>query len=587
MRCSLELPLVARAASICGLLVLLVALTALPSGRAAEPSGDFADGQAARLEAYLAAGEFAPALRLAEQAKVPGERDQRLASLAIAQAATGSRGAARSTLARMHDDLARSEALKGVNQQPIRAYPARGGGQLADFDSIIDLITGTVDPDSWADAGGFGTIMPFPQGVYVDAEGVLNRRLADDADGRLDLLAAASQAPGVKGKLSRPSPLRKVSLPRLQRQAALRHAMGLPPTPAMKVLAGLERIRYVMVFPETRDLVLAGPAGPWQVDPQGRAVSLQSGRPLVRLDDVVSLFRCLSDAPGAALYVSINPREDRLAALQEHLAIQGDRRPASTSRDAWLDGLRQLLGHQDIVVEGLDPRTPAARVLIEADYHMKLVGLGIEPSVLGLSSYLDRVAQAGAGGPLDVLRWWFVLDYDAVLATADRHAFELCGRSVRLLSENELLNNDGTRVHTGEASALNAEFARSFTKHIDALAVRYPVYAELQNVFDIALVAALTAAQQLAEKAGWHMTHFGDPEAYQVPHGPAPRAVASVANYRVSRGRHVVAAVSGGVMVDPWHFVTDNALRSDDGERLESEHARSVPTRPVDFWWWD
>ena len=36
------------------------------------------------------------------------------------------------------------------------------------------------------------------------------------------------------------------------------------------------------------------------------------------------------------------------------------------------------LGRQDITMYGIDPRTHAGRVLVEADYRMKLVGIGLE-----------------------------------------------------------------------------------------------------------------------------------------------------------------------------------------------------------------
>src|SRR6185295_19004044 len=37
----------------------------------------------------------------------------------------------------------------------------RGGGVIADFDSLIELITTTIDPDSWDDVGGPGSIAEF------------------------------------------------------------------------------------------------------------------------------------------------------------------------------------------------------------------------------------------------------------------------------------------------------------------------------------------------------------------------------------------------------------------------------------------
>jgi general secretion pathway protein D len=44
---------------------------------------------------------------------------------------------------------------------PIGGPGGMGGGVIADFDSLIDLITTTIDPDSWEDVGGPGTIAEF------------------------------------------------------------------------------------------------------------------------------------------------------------------------------------------------------------------------------------------------------------------------------------------------------------------------------------------------------------------------------------------------------------------------------------------
>ena len=36
-----------------------------------------------------------------------------------------------------------------------------------------------------------------------------------------------------------------------------------------------------------------------------------------------------------------------------------------------------------------------------------------------------------------------------------------------------------------------------------------PVYAELRNIFDLSLVAAVVQEHDLPGQVGWHMTHFG------------------------------------------------------------------------------
>ena len=115
-----------------------------------------------------------------------------------------------------------------------------------------------------------------------------------------------------------------------------------------------------------------------------------------------------------------------------------------------------------------------------------------------------------------MLRWWFTLKYDALAATDDHNAFEIRGPGVQVLSENEMLTKLGQQIHTGASTATNEEFAHRFTKHFAALAEKYPVYADLQNIFDLALVSALIQSEQLGDRVGWHMTCFGDADQYKV-----------------------------------------------------------------------
>ena len=58
-------------------------------------------------------------------------------------------------------------------------------------------------------------------------------------------------------------------------------------TAELQFLAGLNRIDYLFLDPEGKDLILAGPAEPFVVDLSGRALGVQSGRPAIRLDDLI------------------------------------------------------------------------------------------------------------------------------------------------------------------------------------------------------------------------------------------------------------------------------------------------------------
>jgi hypothetical protein len=298
----------------------------------------------------------------------------------------------------------------------------------------------------------------------------------------------------------------------------------------------------------------------------------------------------LTAAPGATFACSINPTQEGLARTKA-FAEQSSATPLRPGqRTAWLQKLRDAMGRQTISVEGIDQRTRVARVLVEADYRMKLVGMGLEGGTKDVPSYLDliHVPRGQAPPPLDVLRWWFTLKYDAVHATEARDAFEIRGPGAQVLSENEMLTNLGQRVHTGRSEAVNQEFANCFTQHFGELAEKYPVYADLQNLFDLALVAALVQSEGLAERVGWHMTCFGDPGQYRVKLWAAPQSVASVVGYRLVNGKHLIVGVSGGVLAEPAKFVAPAAIKADSYGALGAQRANAAAGElPLDAWWWD
>jgi hypothetical protein len=557
----------------------------------------FAAGQVARLanaadgfsaeqfQAQLAAGEFAPAQAMAQQVANPRERDALLVQIAQAQAAAGGPALAVTTLASIESDVTRNDAVKQARQ----AAPNRGGA-VADFNTLIDLITTTVKPDTWDEVGGPGTVAPFRNGVYVDPQGVLQRVIQPAksqglAVARLDALKATDNK-----DTRRDSALRKVSLPRLEKHLQLMAAAGRRPTEDMLHMAGLEKIQYVMVYPETGDLVIAGPASDWHRDAEGRPVSNASGRPVLQLDDMIVLLRFMKANPNGTFGCSITPTQQGLQRTKA-FAEQSSAAPLKPGqRPAWLSKLRSQMGRQTITVQGVDPRTRLARLLVEADYRMKLVGMGLEDGTADVPSYLKLVsAEKGAAPPpMDVLRWWFTLKYDAVQATADRDAFEIRGPGVQVLSENEMLTALGERVHTGQSEPLNSEFAQRFTKHFGSLTEKYPVYADLQNVFDMGLVAAMIQSQNLAERVNWHMTCFLDPEQYQVALGPAPQQVETVINHKVINQKFIVVGVSGGVHVQPANFVSNEAIKTDEYGKLKASLVGAKPGEmALDAWWWD
>lgn len=467
----------------------------------------------------------------------------------------------------------------------------RGAAANADFDSLIDLIQGTVAVDTWTqNTGGGADIRPFPGGVLVDAGGLL--RLKSQVNASSDLTAKRGAAPPLQiiqpQLASKASTLRYVSLPRLEREIARRQAAHQPLDPAMLTLAGLRRVRYVFVYPQSGDLVLAGPAGDWFADTDGHILAKDTREPVVRLDDLLTILRRGPDAADSHFGSSINPRQEALAKTQAFLASTSKTAIQPSQRKQWLSDLRDSVGTQDIEVFGVDPSSRLARVLVEADYHMKLIGMGLAEGVDGVESYLKSIHLRPGDAPpaMSVLRWWFALKYDAIGRSEAGDAFALLGQGVRVLSENELLAEQGQRVHTGTSDGLNRQFAEAFTLRFADLAKKYPVYGELRNIFDLAMAVAIIQSEGLEARAAWKPALLGDREKLRLPHGNVPREVETVINHRVINQRHIVAGVSGGVMVAP-----SDVLRQAKSNESSSTAIDRAPAPPKELaagsWWWD
>ena len=75
-------------------------------------------------------------------------------------------GSSNSVLAQMTSSGALPNALG--SSQPLGFGPGGlGGGSMADFDTLIDLITATIAPTTWDDVGGEGSIQGFPTNLSL------------------------------------------------------------------------------------------------------------------------------------------------------------------------------------------------------------------------------------------------------------------------------------------------------------------------------------------------------------------------------------------------------------------------------------
>lgn len=575
-----------------------------------------------RIQSHLKHGEFPAAIELAKSTD-DAQSDKWLRDIAVAQHKSQAATAAYKTVEMIRSDEARYRTLANfIGETESRSggsgfgsAPTDGGGQNngrqnngqggiteADFTPLIDLIKSTVDPEGWDDTNGDGTIQAYPAGVFVDPSGTLHR-MRTDSKRSLKLLKKKSQSDSGNRVAAKSSTLRKVSLNRLEKQAQLLAAQGKPVSDVMQNLAGIYEIEYLMLVPETGDVIIAGPAGDWEDDAEGRPANKSTRHPTLQLDDLVV---CLRNAQAAnkkngdfanngKFGCSITPRQKNLADTKQFLAN------SKLKGAAWRKELRKTLGKQDIEVFGIDARTHAGRVLVEADYRMKLVAMGLEDSIPEIPSYLDRIQLAPGGGlpPMDVVRWWFTMNYQDVVADEEREVFTFDGTGVKVLSENEFIDDQGKRVHTGKSKGPTAGYARDFTRNFEKIADKYPVYRQLKNVFDMAIVSAIIRNQKLDQRANWNLTYFGESDSYSAFNyrprlSDAPNQVDSVMNHRIinerkksSTVKHTLIGVSGGITFDSMKVVLANNMKIDDSGELDDVVKEAQPSTDDIKWWWD
>lgn len=424
-------------------------------------------------------------------------------------------------------------------------------------------------------------------GVIVNPDGVLERRVFSDPTGQVMRARVAAARSSLDRDIAEPSRLRMISLPRLEQ--AIIAADGVI-TEEMKYLAGLQRIRYVFVYPESGDIVIAGPAEGWVTDMSGRVVGITSGRPVLQLQDLVTALRAYPpQADGAAVIgCSIDPTQEGLVRMQNFLRNTPRVFPAGSQQQTvqyLTTGLQQSLGFQEISIEGVPPDTRFARIMVEADYRMKLMGIGLERPPVRMTTFIERARPSSVAANA-LVRWYFVPDYQCLRVSEDGSALELVGDGVKLVGENEVVAEGGERRSAGGQNMASKVFTTSFTRSYPQLAARSPVYAELRNLIDMAVVAAYLQKKDIYSDAGWKMEFLGDESKFPVRVHTPPQKVASTVA-AVFKGNSLMTPIGGGVHIEPDRALdTDNLLSDEKGSVAELREQVRL-NLPDGRWWWD
>jgi hypothetical protein len=351
---------------------------------------------------------------------------------------------------------------------------------------------------------------------------------------------AKSAAQAAKGEK-----LAFVSLPKLfvEARSALSAGKAIPDD--LRFLGGMTQLRYVFVYPETQDLVIAGPAEPYTVAKGGLFAAGNLGRrPVMQLDDLVVALRIAYGSRGAPFGCRIDP-DPRSVEISNDVM----KRFAKKSRRERMDAMARELGPQKVSVFGTEADTRLAYVLVAADYKLKRFAMGLEPAAaapgIGIGHAVDNSRSA-------MNRFWFETRYEPLRVAPDGNAYEIRGLRVMVKAGGFVFDPRGA---TEKAMA----FAKKFTDRMPALAVAEPLIAELQNVADLSLLASLIRHDRIDRKANLDTSWLLDESGFPVTRIP----VAATADTLVAHtGGSIVA---GGVIFNPSQVVGGPRQTDDEG----------------------
>jgi hypothetical protein len=414
-------------------------------------------------------------------------------------------------------------------------------------------------------------------GISIRADGLVENA-GRDVEGKLSQLRQDALK-NIPLDFKAAAPLRKISLRALE--AAIRQSLDTqkPLAEEMLVLGGLQQVRYVLAYPEQKDIVLVGPADGWKVDARGNVVGATNGRPVMLLDDLLVALRTAATSARGGITCSIDPtaegRQQLRSYLSKHSTVGGD-------PEAIGNGIEQALGRQQISFSGVPATSHFAVVLLAADYRMKRLAMNFEPSpVRALPSFLSMLSGTGRGMSNAAQRWWLEPKYESVLRDASGLAWELDGGSVRCMTEEEFLQADGSREQSGKASPLAQKWADLMTQHYNELAVAEPVFGDLRNCMDLAVVGAIVARIRFQEPQACSLPLLLDDAVVKTVDLPVARQVDSKTSM-LKKGRNWIFSASGGVKIPSWGLV-EKARTSDAPAAVR---AKAVPG-PDAKWSWN
>ncbi|MDR1923598.1 MAG: DUF1598 domain-containing protein [Planctomycetaceae bacterium] len=372
--------------------------------------------------------------------------------------------------------------------------------------------------------------------------------------------------------LTQQTKLLKVSLKKLDSE--MRQTIGKrdPLPDAVLYLGGLTSINYVVLVPEENDILLVGNAEEWKINPAGYVVGKVSGQPVLRAEDLVTLFRTWYNKDShSVISCSINPTAESIARMT---AVKNKYGVASVKNArAYAYELEKAYGLDKVEINGVDDNSRVAKILFATDFKMKQIGLGhLASGLRGLPSYLSFLS----GSPRHINpRFWLAAEYGTIFHDSQKLAWRLPKVTVRAKTEDQYIDSrSNSRLSSGKVDPAAIQWCKCMDKEYNALSKIDPVFGELRNCMELAMVVALIVREGLLEKVNCQIPAITDEPQLQPPKLPVPKYV---------EGKSLIVktiVACGGVEINP--FATVNAAKLDN--KIDPEYKQLAKTKGKNWW---
>ncbi|HVX63871.1 MAG TPA: hypothetical protein VHC19_24830, partial [Pirellulales bacterium] len=176
---------------------------------------------------------------------------------------------------------------------------------------------------------------------------------------------------------------------------------------------------------------------------------------------------------------------------------------------------------------------------------------------------------------------WLTTDYEPLLTDGEGLAWQLRGPGVKAMTEDDFVDAQGNRRQTGKANPQAQRWADAMTAKYDELSIKEPIFGELRNCMDLAVVSALIVKERLAAKAGLNLGVLMDVDRLPTDEYLTPKRIPTQANFIETRSNYIISA-SGGVAIDSW-----GALVRQEASDALTPVRREVAKAREQSWWWN